>query len=171
MAYYKTNDPSVLKAWKAYIDKCDELQIQGDEFAALFPGAKPLFSTDIFSGRRFYGLVFDPPAPQPLWTKPDPKCGNNQWPRNSLPAGFKGEERKALKAELDVLAERYKANKPKDTADLDPFLDAMGLGGGLLFFSKYKQVITDGWVYIETTAKPGPAMTEILGSEFEAVSK
>lgn len=171
MAYYKTNDPAVSAAWTAYVAKADELQKQGEDFAAMFPNAKPLFSTDIHSGRRFFGLSFTPTAPQPLWTKPDPKCGNVQRPRSSLPAGIKGDERKALKAELDLLAERYKANAPKAKADLEPFLAAMGLGGGRLFFAGYKQVITDDWVYIETTANPGPAMTEILGSEFEAVNK
>lgn len=168
MAYYKTSDPAVLAAWKAYQEQADQLQKQGDEFAALFPNAKALFSTDIHSGRRFYGLAFTPAAPQPLWTKPNPKCGNEQRPRNSLPAGIKGDERKALKAELDQLAERYKANWPKDKADLEPFLAAMGLGGGKLFFAGYKQVITDGTVYIETSAAPGGALTEILGSEFDA---
>lgn len=170
MAYYKTREPAVLAAWKTYLDQCDALQKQGEDFAALFPNAKPLFATDIHSGRRFYGLAFTPVAPQPLWTKPDPKCGSEQRPRNSLPAGIKGDERKALKAELDELATLYKENRPKDKADLEPFLAAMGLGGGKLFFAGYKQVIKDGTVYVETSAKPGEVMQEILGSEFDAAN-
>lgn len=170
MAYYKTKDPAVLAAWDAYMRQADQLQKQGDEFAALFPNAKALFATDIHTGRRFYGLAFTPAAPQPLWTKADHKCGYEQRPRNSLPAGIKGDERKALKAELDRLAELYKANRPKDKADLEPFLAAMGLGGGKLFFAGYKQVIKDGTVYIETSATPSEVMTEILGSEFDAAN-
>lgn len=170
MAYYKTSSPAVLAAWQTYIEQCDLLQKKGEEFAALFPNAKALFSTDIHTGRRFYGLAFSPVAPQPLWTKADPKCGYEQRPRNALPAGIKGDERKVLKAELDQLGELYKANRPNDKADLDPFLTAIGLGGGKLFFSGYKQVIKDGTVYIETSATPGEAMTEILGSEFDAAN-
>lgn len=170
MAYYKTSAPTVLAAWNAYQEQVDLLQKKGDEFAALFPNAKALFSTDIHSGRRFYGLAFTPAAPQPLWTKADHKCGYEQRPRNSLPAGIKGDERKALKAELDQLSERYKANRPKDKAELEPFLAAMGLGGGKLFFAGYKQVVKDGVVYISTSAKPSEMMTEILGSEFDAAN-
>lgn len=170
MAYYKTNDPAVLAAWNEYLQQVDVLTKKGEEFAAMFPNAKPLFSTDIHSGRRFFGLAFTPQAPQPLWTKPDPKCGHVQRPRNSLPAGIKGEERKELKVELDQLAERYKANSPKDKAELEPFLAAMGLGGGRLFFAGYKQVVKDGVVYISTSAKPSETMTEILGSEFDAAN-
>ena len=58
--------------------------------------------------------------------------------------------------------------KPKDKADLQPFLDAMGLGGGSLFFSSYKHVVTPDCIYVSTSAKPNGVMTEILGSEFEA---
>lgn len=171
MAYYKTNNTAVLAAWKSYQDQADELQKRGNQFAAMFPNAKAIFSTSIHSGRRFHGLAFNPPAPQPLWTKPDTNCGNSQRPRSSLPPSIKGDQRKALSAELKALRDKYKDGWPNGLADLDPFLEAMGLSSGALFFSRYRQVVTDGWIYIETSAKPGAAMIEILGSEFEAVDK
>ena len=171
MAYYKTSDAGVLAAWKAYRDAADRLQVLGEEFAGRFVGATALFQTSMHSGRNFYGLKFNPPMPQPLWTKPDPKADSSQFPRSSLPSGTKGDERKALKAELTKLQEDFKANKPKDKADLQPFLDAMGLGGGALFFNGYKQVVTPECIYISTSAKPNGVLTEILGSEFEAAEK
>ncbi len=168
MAYYKTSDAGVLAAWKAYRESADRLQVQGEEFAKRFVGATALFQTSMHSGRNFYGLKFNPPMAQPLWTKPDPKADSSQFPRSSLPPGTKGEERKALKFELEKLQEEFKTHKPKDKADLQPFLDAMGLGGGALFFNGYKHVVTPDCIYISTSAKPSGVLTEILGSEFEA---
>ena len=168
MAYYKTSDADVLAAWKAYRDSADRLQVQGEEFAGRFVGATALFQTSMHSGRNFYDLKFSPPMPQPLWTKPDPKAEGAQFPRSSLPPGTKGDERKALKAELTKLQEDFKVHKPKDKADLQPFLDAMGLGGGSLFFSSYKHMVTPDCIYVNTSAKPNRVMIEILGSEFEA---
>ena len=171
MAYYKTSDAGVLAAWKAYRESADRLQVLGEDFAKRFVGATSLFQTSFHSGRNFYGLKFSPAMPQPLWTKPDPKADNSQFPRASLPPGTKGEERKALKAELQKLQDEFKAHKPNDKADLQPFLDAIGLGGGALFFNSYKQVVTPECIYISTSARPGAVMTEILGSEFEAAEK
>lgn len=171
MSYYKTNDAAVLAAWKEYVESADRLEVLGQSFASRFPGAKALFSTSVLSGRSFYGLTFTPPMPQPLWTQPDPKTGYSQFPRRSLPPGTKGDERKALKAALEQLKEEYKQHKPTEKADLEPFLKAMGLGGGALFFSGYKQVIKDDCVYVSTSAKPSAVMVEILGSEFEEAEK
>jgi hypothetical protein len=171
MAYYKTSDAGVLAAWKAYRESADRLQVLGEEFAKRYVGATALFQSSVHSGRNFYGMKFKPPMPQPLWTKPDPKADGSQFPRSSLPPGTKGEERKALKLELEKLQEEFKAHKPKDKADLQPFLDAMGLGGGALFFAGYKQVATPDCIYVSTSAKPNGVMTEILGSEFEAVEQ
>lgn len=171
MAYYKTSDAGVLAAWKTYVEGCDRLKVLADEFAATFPGAEALMQTDWHSGKSFYGLKFKPPMPQPLWTKPDPKAGQSQFPRQSLPPGTKGEERKALKDELTKLREDFKARKPKDKADMQPFLEAMGLGGGALFFASYKHIVRDDCIYVSTSAKPNDVMTEILGSEFEAAEK
>ena len=171
MAYYKTSDAGVLAAWKAYMESADRLQALGDEFAKRYEGASALCSTRIHSGRNFYGLKFNPPMPQPLWTKPDPKAEGAQFPRQSLPSGFKGDERKALKDELTTLQESFKEHRPKEKADLQPFMDAMGLGGGALFFSSYKHVAKDDCIYVSTSAKPSDVMTEILGSEFEAAEK
>lgn len=171
MAYYKTSDASVLAAWKVYREGCDKLQVLANEFAATYPGAESLVRTDWHSGRSFYGLKFKPAAPQPLWTKPDEKTGRSQFPRRSLPPGTKGEERKALNAELKKLREDYEARKPKEKADMQPFLESMGLGGGALFFAGYKHIVTDDCLYINTSAKPSAVMTEILGSEFEAAEQ
>jgi hypothetical protein len=171
MAYYKTSAPEVLAAWKAYKERVDRLQELGEAFARRFEGATALFQFSIHSGRTFYGLKFSPPMPQPLWTKPDPKAESSQFPRQSLPPGTKGDERKALKAELERLKDDFKEHKPKDKADLEPFLASMGLGGGKLFFAGYRQVVTPDCIYVSTSATPSEAMTEILGSEFEAAEK
>ncbi len=171
MAYYKTSDAGVLAAWKTYTEGCDRLQVSADAFAATFPGAKALIRTDWHSGRSFYGLSFNPRMPQPLWTKPNEKTGFSQFPRRSLPPGTKGEERKALNAELKKLNDDFKERRPKETSDMQPFLDSMGLGGGTLFFAGYKHIVTDDCIYVSTSAKPNDALTEILGSEFEAAEK
>jgi hypothetical protein len=168
MAYYKTNDAGVMAAWKTYREGCERLQALADKFAATFPGATALCRTEWHSGKSFYGLKFKPAMPQPLWTKPDDKTGYSQFPRRSLPPGTKGDERKALNAELKKLREDYAERKPKDEADMQPFLESIGLGGGKLFFSSYKHVVTDDCLYISTSAKPSDVMVEILGSEFEA---
>ena len=100
MAYYKTSDAGVLAAWKTYREEADRLQVLGNEFAKRYEGASAMFSTSFHSGRRFFGLKFNPAMPQPLWTKPDHKAGGSQFPRQALPPGKKGDERKALKLEL-----------------------------------------------------------------------
>ena len=171
MAYYKTSDARVLAAWKTYREEADRLQVLGNEFAKRYEGASAMFSTSFHSGRRFFGLKFNPAMPQPLWTKPDHKAGGSQFPRQALPPGTKGDERKALKLELTQLREDFNEHKPKGEADMQPFLDSMGLGGGALFFGSYKHVAKDDCLYVSTTAKPSGAMTEILGSEFEAAEK
>lgn len=168
MAYYKTSDAGVLAAWKTYREEADRLQVLGNEFAKRYEGASPLFSTSFHSGRRFFGLKFKPEMPQPLWTKPDPKAEGSQFPRSSLPPGTKGDERKAMKIELTKLREDFNEHKPKGEADMQPFLDSMGLGGGALFFGSYKHIAKDDCLYVSTSAKPSSVMTEILGSEFEA---
>ena len=171
MAYYKTSDARVLAAWKTYREEADRLQVLGNEFAKRYEGASAMFSTSFHSGRRFFGLKFNPAMPQPLWTKPDHKAGGVQFPRQALPPGTKGDERKALKLELTQLREDFNEHKPKGEADMQPFLDSMGLGGGALFFGSYKHVAKDDCLYVSTTAKPSSLMTEILGSEFEAAEK
>ena len=171
MAYYKTSDARVLAAWKTYREEADRLQVLGNEFAKRYEGASAMFSTSFHSGRRFFGLKFNPAMPQPLWTKPDHKAGGSQFPRQALPPGTKGDERKALKLELTQLREDFNEHKPKEDADMQPFLDSMGLGGGALFFGSYKHVAKDDCLYVSTTAKPSSVMTEILGSEFEAAEK
>ncbi len=171
MAYYKTSNPAVLAAWQAYRDKADAIQAAGEEFAKRYDGAKALFTTCFHSGRRFYGLKFNPPMPQPLWTKPDPKTGMSQFPRASLPTDVKGDERKKLAPELKTLREEFREAAPKGNADMDGFLEAMGLSSGALFFGTYKQIIVDGVIYISTSAKPSDALTEIFGSEFEAAEQ
>lgn len=171
MGYYKTNSPKVLQAWADYIAQADALQAEANAFAARYPGAKPLISTTMLSGRRFYGLAFDPPMPDILWTKPNYKAGREQSPRRA-PAGVKGEERKKLVEELKVIRDDYKAHMPKIEAPLDPFLATFGLSGSAMFFSRYKQFFgADGFIYIETTALPSGELTEILGSEFAAAEK
>ena len=171
MAYYKTSDAGVLAAWKTYREEADRLQVLGNEFAKRYEGASAMFSTSFHSGRRFFGLKFNPAMPQPLWTKPDHKAGGLQFPRQALPPGTKGDERKALKLELIQLREDFNEHKPKGEADMQPFLDSMGLGGGALFFGSYKHVAKDDCLYVSTTAKPSSLITEILGSEFEAAEK
>lgn len=171
MAYYKTSDARVLAAWKTYREEADRLQVLGNEFAKRYEGASAMFSTSFHSGRRFFGLKFNPAMPQPLWTKSDHKAGGSQFPRQALPPGTKGDERKALKLELTQLREDFNEHKPKGEADMQPFLDSMGLGGGALFFGSYKHVAKDDCLYVSTTAKPSSLMTEILGSEFEAAEK
>lgn len=172
LAYYKTDAPQVLEAWKDYIAGCDALQKEGHEFAAMYEGATALFSSSIHSGRSFYGLKFNPKMDEVLWTKPDHKSGYSQFPRRSVPAGYKGEERKRLAAELEQVRSKYKDHAPKQRVEIEPFLVAMGLSGGALFFGRYKQFIgVDGFVYVETSATPSDAMTEILGSEFAAAER
>ncbi|MDB5997196.1 MAG: hypothetical protein JWP42_4332 [Pseudomonas sp.] len=168
MAYYKTSDPCVLQAWKSYLAQAAAIDAAGHEFAKGYPGAKALFSTCFHSGRQFFGLKFNPAMPQPLWTKPDHKAGMSQFPRASLPSGIKGDERKKLAAELKTLNETFRANRPEGKADLEEFLESMGLSSGALFFSSFKQIVVGDVIYISTTATVSDVMTEIFGSEFEA---
>lgn len=173
MAYYKTNAPEVLAAWKEHQEKSDRIIAAGRQFAARFEGATALFCGSVMDAFRFYGLKFKEPMDVRIWTKPDYKTQLTQFPRRSVAPGVKGEERKRLAAELEKLREEYKAHAPEERADWEPFLNTMGLGFGQLFFSTYKQITgqDDGFIYIETSAKPSGVMVEILGSEFEAVEK
>lgn len=170
MAYYKTDAPEVLAAWKSYTDKADSVQLAGKAFADRFAGATPVFSTSVLSGYAFYGLKFSPVMDVRIWTKPNSKTGFAQFPRRAVAPGVKGEDRKRLAAELAKIREEFAEHSPKEKADFDSFLDTMGLGNGALFFAGYKQRIVGGFVYIQTSAKPSSVMTEILGSEFDAVS-
>lgn len=171
MAYYKTSDTGVMATWQVYREESDRLQLLGEEFAKRYEGATALFSTSMYSGRSFYGLKFSPAMPQPLWTRPDPKAEGSQFPRQCLPPGTKGDERKALKVELTKLREDFNEHKPKGKADMQPFLEAMGLGGGAMFFNSYRHIAKADCLYVSTSAKPSNVMTEILGSEFEAAEK
>lgn len=173
MAYYKTNSPEVLAAWEDHKQKSQRITDNGRQFAARFEGATAMFCGGVMDAFRFYGLKFKEPMDVRIWTKPDHKAQLTQFPRRSVAPGVKGEERKRLAAELQKLRDEYKAHAPKERAEYEPFLNTMGLGFGQLFFAQYKQITgaDDGFIYIETSAKPSSVMTEILGSEFEAIEK
>lgn len=171
MAYYKTAAPEVKKAWEEFQAEAEKIQGAGTAFAAQFEGAKALFSNSVHSGYRFFGLCFSPEIKSPIWTKPDYKSGNYQRPRSTVQAGVKGEERKALKLELDALKAKWKAGEPKETASIDAFLESIGTHSGNLFFCAYNQFIgEDGTFYFQTSASLSNVV-EILGSEFEAAKK
>lgn len=171
MAYYKTSAPEVIKAWEEFVAECEIVKQLSKEFADKFYSAESLISNDVHSGYRFYGLKFSPKADVRIWTKPDQKTGLTQHPRSTVQAGIKGEERKALKLELDAINEKWKANRPSKKASLDAFLNLIGAGGGSLFFSSYSQRFVDGVFYFSTSVKLSGLTVEILGSEFDEADK
>lgn len=171
MAYYKTAAPEVKKAWAEYQVEAEKIQVAGNAFAEQFEGAKALFTNSVHFGYRFFGLRFSPAINSPIWTKPDYKSGYYQRPRSTVQAGVKGEERKALKVELDALKAKWKAGEPKEKASLDAFLESIGTHSGNLIFSAYKQFIgADGTFYFQTSVSLSNVV-EILGSEFDAAEK
>lgn len=171
MPYYKTSAPEVIKAWEEFVAECEIVKQLSKDFADKFYGAESLISNDVHSGYRFYGLKFSPKADVRIWTNPDQKTGFVQRLRTSVQAGIKGEERKTLKLELDVLNEKWKANCPSKKASLDTFLNLIGAGGGALFFSNYAQRFVDGVFYFSTSVKLSDLTVEILGSEFDEADK
>lgn len=171
MAYYKTEAPEVKKAWEEFQANAKKVHVAGNAFAEQFEGAKALFSNNWHSGCGFFGLCFSPVINSPIWTKPDWKLGKYQRPRSAVQAGIKGEERKALKVELEALQAKWKAGEPKEKASLDDFLASIGTHSGNLFFSAFKQFIgADGAFYFSTTVSLSNVV-EILGSEFDAAEK
>lgn len=167
--YYRANTPTTQAAWKSYSEQCDAIVAASQAFAALFPGAKPVYSGGA-SGRSFYGLSFDPVMPLDIWTKPTEKEGRTQSPRARLAS--KGvSDRTERMAELRRVQELYKDHRPKGRADLDPVLESLGTDWGILLLYGYRLIERDGTLYIATALTLGSPCEEITGSEFDAAFK
>lgn len=160
-AFYKSNDGGLLAAWVNYEVETAKVSAAGKAFAEHF-GGKLLTRSD-FHGRSVAGLRFIPAKDDPLWTKPDQQASGMQHPRRSLRKGTK-EQRKDLADLLIEWSDRF----PKEKADLEPVLKAMGTDWGSLFFSGIKFFQHDGAIYVSTSVTLAPCMVEILASEYNA---
>ncbi|MDR6642798.1 hypothetical protein J2X57_002010 [Luteibacter sp. 1214] len=169
MHYYRASTPATQAAWKTYSEQCDAIVAASRAFAALFPGAKAVYSGGT-SGRSFFGLSFDPLMPFDIWTKPMRNEGRTQSPRARLVA--KGvSDRTERMAELRRIQEIYKANRPTARASLDPVLESLGTDWGILLLYGYRLIESNGALYIATALTLGAPCEEITGSEFDAAFK
>lgn len=162
-AFYKTSDPAVLNALAAYEADVAAVRAAGVEFAKRFGGK--MVATSGLHGCGIAGLNFTPAKADPLWTKPNAQRANMQRPRATVKGATK--EQKASLAELQA---DWDARFPKEKADLDPVLSAMGTDWGNLFFCGLAMFQHDGSVYASTSAPLAPCMVEILSSEYSAAN-
>lgn len=160
-AFYKSSDSALMAAWAIYEAEVAAVRAAGQAFAAHYGGTLLMHSD--FHGRRVAGLRFEPAKEDPLWTKPDAQRAGMQKPRASLRKGVK-EQRDALATLLIDWTERF----PREKADLEPVLAAMGADWSALFFSGIGFFARGGVFYVSTSAKLAPCMVEILASEYNA---
>lgn len=159
MSYYKTNDSAVMESVKKHKEELASLFDASKKFADYF-GGKHVCTRD-FTRIRLCGVKFKPVKDFVLWTKPCKDYGT-QRPRSKAGAGATEEQKIALKTLMAEWIER----SPKHQVELEPLYNAFGTNWGELVFAGIGYFENDGYLYVETSAKLGPQMSEILGSEY-----
>lgn len=163
MPYYKSSHPAVVDALNERHDKVQALWDEAKAFGACFSG-EPYCLSD-FRGQRFGGLKFAPIRDLQFWTVPDHNGG--QRPRSRPRPGATD----AQKAEHKQLREEWDRMYPKGSVALDPLFNAMGTDWGQLLFAGISFFVRSGTIYVNSGAKLGVHMTEILGSEYAAAQE
>lgn len=166
MPTYKITNPEAAQACRDYDKAYDLLQEAGVEFSKRFPGSEPLIRSGS-TGATFFGIWFSPINQSPLWTRPQREAGNAQRPRTAPPKGVKGEERKAMVAELKLLNEEWSAHAPKLKADRCPVYEAMGTDWGSALLNGIQYFVVEDVVYLKTTITRREGWQEIFNSEYE----
>lgn len=171
--YYRVSHPEALDALHQYQQRKAELHQACEAFAAQYPGAKPAFGFSVH-GSRFLGLRFDPAEANWMWTRPEPRSGDVQRPRRTLPAAMarKGREARATAlSELRQLLKRWDDTYPKLTdSSMDGVWRAIGTHWGDLLFSGIGFFVDPGnkaW-YVATSATLDPRCEEVTGGVYEA---
>ncbi|TDB28428.1 hypothetical protein ATCM_12620 [Stenotrophomonas sp. ATCM1_4] len=158
MSFYKTNAPAVLVAWEQESAQRVALQAAINAFSARF-GGKGLMYAD---PARFAGIKFPTPAPRDLWRAPD--RNGLQWPRSAPLKGATADTKAALKA----LNADWDQHVPRGSVDGNDVYEALGFSSSMDFlFEGLTLFVHEGFLYA-STSKAMPALTEILGSEYEA---
>jgi hypothetical protein len=161
MSFYKTDAQAVLAAWEEERIQKAALQADVDAFSARF-GGKGLMYAD---PARFAGIKFPKAAPRDLWRAPD--RNGLQWPRSAPLKGATAETKAALKA----LNAEWDQHVPRGSVDGNDVYEALGFSSSMDFmFEGLTLFVHDGFLYA-STSKAMPAMTEILGSEYEAAKQ
>jgi hypothetical protein len=161
MSFYKTNAPAVLAAWEEQHAQKVALKEKIDAFAGRFGGVGLTYADPA----RFAGLRFSPEAPRDLWITAD--RDGLQWPRRKPLKGASAETKAALKA-LNAEWEQF---FPGERVSSDGLYQSLGFASSMDFmFEGLTLFVHDGFLYA-STRKAMPAMTEILGSEFEAAER
>lgn len=157
MSFYKTNDAAVLAAWNEEKQAKTQLQAEIDAFAARFGGEGLMYADPA----RLAGIKFTPAKPRDLWRAPD---GNGlQVPRSAPLKGATPETKAALKA---LIAE-WASHLPERKIDTNAVYRALGFSSSMDFFIEGLTLFVHGGFLYASTRKTMPAMTEILGSEYE----
>lgn len=158
--YYRTKDPAVLAEFEALKQCKDDLVAQSKVFAEKY-GAKPLYRKST-TGFSFAGLRFEKPKDTDFWTRPDGDL--SQTPRAKPKAKGLTKEQKDAHEQLRA---DFKAGWPRIPVDYDGFYASVGTDWGILSLCGARWFLgTDGYIYFRTSAKLGPNMEEIRGSEF-----
>jgi hypothetical protein len=168
--YYRADSPAVREAWEQLQTNRDAVHAEGDAFAALFDGATAIYA-DGSSGLRFHGLVFDPPMPADIWTKPSAKDGNVQQPRAQ--GVFRGGNRANADraAELRRVHVLFADHRPRFSAKVDQVFRELGTDWGTMWICGYAIEARDGVVYVATGAKLGDPCVEITASQYDAAQR
>ncbi|WP_324042689.1 hypothetical protein [Aeromonas caviae] len=156
-SFYKTTDPAALAVYGEVKAAKEAVIAQGKKMGEEF-GGKPVFGNSV-DRATFAGLVLNDyygRADRALWTVPDKRNGRS-WPRSGKVRGMQDEQK--------VLLEKYYSMHPDEVRN-DPIWEAMGINSGELLFGGCHMFDAGGAIYLKTSAKVGPKMTEIMGSEF-----
>jgi hypothetical protein len=163
--YYKTTDQKVIAALDFYMAKVNEIRAAANQFAEKFDG-KPVFRNG-FHGRSFAGLTFTPRKDTRIWTVPKEIDCYMQRPRKTITKATPEE-----KAELKALNDEWQHEFPREKAELEPVMNAVGtswsdviFGGGFNIFKH------DDAVWVRTGAPVAEHMQEVKGSEYMAAEK
>lgn len=155
--FYKTTDANVMAAYGEVKAAKEAVIAQGKKMGEEF-GGRPVFGNSV-DRATFADLVlndYHTRTDRALWTVPDKKNGRS-WPRRSKVRGMEDEQK--------ALREKYYSMYPDEVRN-DPIWVAMGINSGELLFGGCHMFDAEGAIYLKTSAKVGPKMTEILGSEF-----
>lgn len=157
ISFYKTTDACVLAVYNDVKAAKEAVIAQGKKMGEEFDG-KPVFGNSV-DRACFADLVLNDyygRTDHALWTAPDKKNGRS-WPRSSKVRGMEDEQK--------ALREKYYAMYPDEVRN-DQIWEAMGINSGELLFGGCHMFDAGGAIYLKTSAKVGPKMVEILGSEF-----